>query len=186
MNSITPGKQSSRRIFRLLILSCFFLSGAAGLVYEVVWARQLGLFLGVTSFAHTAVITAYMAGLAAGSIYFGRHSDRVRSPLKTYAWLEVGVGLYAAVTPWMFDLLQAGYANLAGVAGVSGMTSHLTRFSIALAALLVPTFLMGGTLPLLVKGFVNSLPELGNATSRLYGLNTLGAMTGTLMAVYPK
>jgi spermidine synthase len=169
---------------RFSILACFFLSGAAGLVYEVVWARQLGLFLGITSFAHTAVITAYMAGLAAGSLYFGRRADGATSPLKIYAWLEVGVGLYAAVTPWMFEGLQAGYAGLTGTAGVSGMPSHLVRFTIAMAALLVPTFLMGGTLPLLVRGFARSLPELGLAASRLYGLNTLGAMTGTLAAGY--
>jgi len=84
----------------------------------------------------------------------------------------------------MFDLLQAAYADVAGVAGVSGMPGHLTRFGIALAALLIPTFLMGGTLPLLVRGFVRNLPELGKATSRLYGVNTLGAMTGTLAAGY--
>lgn len=156
----------------------------AGLIYEVVWARQLSLFLGITSFAHTAVITAYMAGLAAGSLYFGRRADRVASPLRVYAWLELGICAYAMLTPFLFDALQAGYAGLAGVAGVSGMPAHLARFAIALAALLVPTFLMGGTLPLLVRGFVNSLPELGSATARLYGINTLGAMAGTLLAGY--
>jgi len=170
------------RPFRLLVLGCFFLSGAAGLVYEVVWARQLGLFLGITSFAHTAVITAYMAGLASGSLWFGRRADAHASPLQLYAWLEIGVGAYAALTPWMFDFLQAWYAGIAGVAGVSGMSSHLVRFAIALAALLVPTFLMGGTLPLLVRGFVREMPALGGATARLYGLNTLGATAGTLAA----
>lgn len=167
-----------------LILGCFFLSGAAGLIYEVVWARQLSLFLGITSFAHTAVITAYMAGLAAGSLFFGRWADNKSSPLRVYAWLELGICVYALMTPWMFDLLQAGYAGIAGVSGIAGMPAHLGRFAIALLALLVPTFLMGGTLPLLVRGFVKTLPELGRATSRLYGINTLGAMTGTLMAGY--
>jgi len=66
--------RSGRHVFYLLVLACFFLSGAAGLIYEVVWARQLSLFLGITSFAHTAVITAYMAGLAAGSIFFWAQS----------------------------------------------------------------------------------------------------------------
>lgn len=169
---------------RSLVLLCFFLSGAAGLVYEVVWARQLSLFLGITSFAHTAVITAYMAGLAAGSLYFGRRADKSVSPLRTYARLEIGICVYALMTPFMFDFLQAGYADMAGVAGISGMSGHLSRFAIALMALLLPTFLMGGTLPLLVRGFVNTLPELGKATGRLYGINTLGAMCGTLLAGY--
>lgn len=176
--------QDASRLKRSLVLLCFFLSGAAGLVYEVVWARQLSLFLGITSFAHTAVITAYMAGLAAGSLYFGRHADRSLSPLRTYARLEIAICIYALLTPFLFDFLQAGYADIAGVAGIAGMGGHISRFAIALAALLIPTFLMGGTLPLLVRGFVSTLLELGRAAGRLYGINTLGAMCGTLLAGY--
>ena len=168
----------------LLISACFFLSGLAGLIYEVVWARQLSLFLGITSYAHTAVITAYMAGLAAGSLYFGRRADRHPQPLKIYAWLEIGVGLYAAITPWLFTGLQLAYVSMSDVAQIGEMSGHLTRFSIALLALLIPTFLMGGTLPLLVRGFITELPELGKVTSRLYGINTLGAVLGTLLAGY--
>ncbi|MBE9548603.1 MAG: fused MFS/spermidine synthase [Proteobacteria bacterium] len=167
-----------------MITACFFLSGLAGLIYEVVWARQLSLFLGITSYAHTAVITAYMAGLAAGSLYFGRHADRHPQPLKIYAWLEIGVGVYAAITPWLFSFLQSSYISVTTVSQIGQMSGHLTRFSIALLALLVPTFLMGGTLPLLVRGFVTELPGLGKVTGRFYGINTLGAMLGTLLAGY--
>lgn len=168
--------------FLLLVYTCFFFSGTAGLVYEVVWARQLGLFLGITGFAHTVVITAYMTGLAAGSLFYGRKADQVQQPLKLYAYLEIGVALYAALTPWLFSALQSFYASVAGTTGVVGMPGHMARLMIGLAALLIPTFLMGGTLPLLVRGVLSGLPELGRVTSRLYGLNTLGAMTGTLLA----
>jgi len=170
--------------FTLLISVCFFLSGLAGLIYEVVWARQLGLFLGITSYAHTAVITAYMAGLAAGSLYFGRRADLHAQPLKIYAWLEIGVGLYAALTPWLFTALQHAYISFSDVSQIGAMSGHLTRFTIALLALLLPTFLMGGTLPLLVRGFVSELPGLGRVTGRFYGINTLGATVGTLFAGY--
>ena len=166
----------------LLIIVCFFLSGLAGLVYEVVWARQLSLFLGITSYAHTAVITAYMAGLAAGSFYFGRRADQHSQPLKLYAWLEIGVGVYAALTPWLITFLQSIYTGFVDISTIGEMSGYLTRFIIALLALLIPTFLMGGTLPLLVRGFITKLPELGRMTSRLYGINTLGAMLGTLLA----
>ena len=168
----------------LLISVCFFLSGLAGLIYEVVWARQLSLFLGITSFAHTAVITAYMAGLAAGSLFFGRWADRHTEPLKMYAWLEIGVGVYAALTPWLFTTLQYGYVAVTDVSSIGTMNGHLTRFVIALLALLIPTFLMGGTLPLLVRGFVSELPAMGKVTGRFYGINTLGATVGTLLAGY--
>jgi spermidine synthase len=166
----------------LIIAGCFFLSGLAGLIYEVVWARQLGLFLGITSYAHTAVITAYMSGLAAGSFFFGRHADQRSQPLRTYAWLEIGVGLYAALTPWLFTFLQAVYVASSDVSHIGEMRGHLSRFVIAMLALLIPTFLMGGTLPLLVRGFTRILPDLGKMTSRLYGINTLGAMLGTVLA----
>ncbi len=165
---------------RRLLYVCFFLSGAAGLIYEVVWARQLGLFLGITAYAHTAVITAYMAGLAAGSLVIGRYADRHARPLVLYA----AVGLYAALTPWLFPALQALYAGTAGAAGVAGTGAHASRFGLALAALLVPTFLMGGTLPLLVRGLTRELPELGSITGRLYGINTLGATLGAFAAGY--
>ncbi|MDH3902138.1 MAG: fused MFS/spermidine synthase, partial [Xanthomonadales bacterium] len=168
----------------ILISGCFFLSGLAGLIYEVVWARQLSLFLGITSYAHTAVITAYMAGLAAGSLYFGRRADRQAQPLKIYAWLEIGVGVYAAITPWLFAFLQTAYVNVTEVSQIGQMSGYLVRFVVALLALLVPTFLMGGTLPLLVRGVVTKLPGLGKVTGRLYGINTLGAMLGTLLAGY--
>jgi spermidine synthase len=181
-------QESSRRInprhgpVSLVIVGCFFLSGLAGLIYEVVWARQLALFLGITSHAHTAVITAYMAGLAAGSFYFGRRADRHTRPLIVYAWLEIGVGLYAATTPWLFTYLQTAYVALVDAGNIGSTSGHVGRFAIALTALLLPTFLMGGTLPLLVRGFTDRLPELGKMTSRLYGINTLGAMLGTILA----
>jgi spermidine synthase len=166
----------------LLIGICFFFSGLAGLIYEVVWARQLSLFLGITSYAHTAVITAYMAGLAAGSFYFGRRADHHAMPLRLYAWLEIGVGIYAAITPWLFTFLQSTYVGFADVSSLGEMSGHLSRFAIALLALLIPTFLMGGTLPLLVRGFTTELPELGRMTCSFYGINTLGAMLGTVLA----
>lgn len=165
-----------------LIYLCFFLSGAAGLIYEVVWARQLSLFLGITFYAHTAVIAAYMLGLAAGSWWIGKRADLLAKPLRFYAWVEIGIGLFAVVTPWLFDFLQTMYARWAGIVGVVGTSAHLTRFAIALALLLLPTFLMGGTLPLLVRGVVARLPQLGAATGRLYGINTLGATAGVAAA----
>lgn len=172
------------RRLKQIIYICFLISGAAGLIYEVVWARQLSLFLGITTYANTAVITAYMAGLAAGSLVIGRLADRHLDSLRLYAWLEVGVGLYAVTTPWLFTLMQTAYAGAAGSLGVTGTVSHLLRFTLALLLLLVPTFLMGGTLPLLVRGLTSSFPDLARVTGRLYGINTLGAALGTWAAGY--
>lgn len=165
-------------------LVCFLLSGAAGLIYEVVWSRQLALFVGITTYAHAAVITAYMLGLATGSLVIGRWCDRCRSPLRLYAWLEVATGLYAAATPWLCGWLQLVYVDAAKVAGITGPVSNLVRFFLVLLLLLPPTFCMGGTLPAMVKAMTRAGPQLAAHTARLYGINTLGAVLGALMAGY--
>ena len=164
------------------LYALILLSGAAGLVYEVVWARQLTLFIGNTAVASAAVLTAFMTGLALGSIYLGRWADRIKSPLRLYALIEILIGVYGATTPWLFDLLQVSYAQVAGAVGVTGAYSHIPRFVVAVIAMLIPTFLMGGTLPLLVKHFTRSLDKTQSVTSRVYGINTLGATLGAFAA----
>ncbi len=171
-------QRSSRWTLYFLIL----LSGAAGLIYEVVWARQLTLFIGNTAIANAAVLTAFMMGLASGSIVLGRKADLIAKPLHLYALLEILIGCYGATTPWLFDILQVGYADFAGVVGVTGAYSHLPRFLIAIVAMLIPTFLMGGTLPLLVKHFTQQQTQTQSVTSRIYGINTLGATIGAFCA----
>jgi len=160
------------------------MSGAAGLIYEIVWSRQLTLFVGITTYAHTAVITAYMLGLALGSLVIGHISDKYSSPLRLFAWLEVAIALYAAATPWLVSWFQIVYAQAAGVVGVTGLSSHLVRFVIVLLLLLPATFLMGGTLPVMIKGMTGKLPELAESSGRWYGINTLGAVIGTVLAGY--
>lgn len=167
-----------------LYAACFFLSGAAGLIYEVVWSRQLTLFVGVTSYAHTAVITAYMLGLGSGSVLIGRLGDRHRNPLRLFAALELLTGIYAAATPWLFSWLQDLYIAWAGSAGVVGLSSHLVRFVLALLVLLPPTFLMGGTLPVIVRGLTQRHADVASSAGRLYGINTFGAVLGTAVAGY--
>ena len=171
-------KPATPWVLYVLIMS----SGAAGLIYEVVWARQLTLFIGNTAIANAAVLTAFMLGLALGSLVLGRKADRVSNPLGLYVLLEILIGIYGATTPWLFDLLQVAYANIAGVVGVSASYSHIPRFLIAIIAMLIPTFLMGGTLPLLVKYFTSQLDEAQSVTSRIYGINTLGATCGAFCA----
>ena len=167
-----------------VVYICVLLSGTAALIYEVVWSRQLALFLGITTYAHTAVITAYMIGLALGSIVFGRVADKHRNPLRIYAWLEVGIGLYALLTPWLFTWVQSFYGNASQTTSVTGTPAHFVRFALALACLLIPTFMMGGTLPPLVRGLTRKLPDVAASTGRLYGINTLGATLGALAAGY--
>lgn len=83
----------------LLLGACFFLSGATGLVYQVVWLRMLGLVFGHTVYATTTVLVAFMAGLGLGSYLLARHVHRLRDLIAAYGWLEIGIGIYCAILP---------------------------------------------------------------------------------------
>ena len=161
---------------------CFFLSGAAGLVYQVAWGKALGLVFGNTVYAIATVLAVFMGGLATGSALLGRWSERHANPVKLYGWIELGVA-------------ASGVLSLAGLAGVravyvasyplvGGWLPALVglRFAGAALVLFVPTFLMGATLPILVRGLTRSSTELGARISRLYWVNTAGAVAGTLAA----
>src|SRR5436190_7171649 len=92
-----------------VILICFFASGMSGLVYQVIWVRELVLVFGATTFAVSTVLTAFMGGLALGSFYFGRRSEKIKQPLRLYALLEIGIGLYGLAVPFIFALLPKIY-----------------------------------------------------------------------------
>lgn len=160
----------------------FFLSGATGLVYEVIWVRLTGLVFGNTSHAIAVVLGAFMAGLALGSWKLGRYADRVPSALKLYGMLEIGIGIAAALVPFVFQSLHSVYWALTPyIQGIPG-GSMVLRFLTSFAILLVPTFLMGGTLPVLAKFFTQTAKEVQQKVGLLYALNTFGAAFGTLVA----
>src|SRR6266513_2698530 len=106
----TPAARMNRTPDRLwAILLCFFASGISGLVYQVIWVRELVLVFGATTFAVSTVLTALMGGLALGSYYFGRKSGTVRRPLRLYGLLEIGIGAYGLAVPLIFATLPAVY-----------------------------------------------------------------------------
>src|SRR5437867_6764456 len=160
----------------------FFLSGATGLVYEVIWVRLTGLVFGNTSHAISTVLGAFMAGLALGSWKLGQKADRVANPLRMYGLLEIGIGLSAALVPLIFRALDTVYwAAEPSVASIPG-GALFVRFATSFAVLLTPTFLMGGTLPVLTRFFTGDVEEVENKVGVLYALNTFGAAAGTMAA----
>lgn len=161
---------------------CLLISGMAGLIYEVVWARYLALFLGHTSYAVVAVLAAFMGGLALGNLLFGALADRTARPLAWYAWLEVAIGVYALLFPVYEAVCHAGFVALArqmqpGSGGLLAM-----KFVFSAAAILIPTVLMGGTLPLLSRLLTRSLGDLREKVAALYFINSAGAVVGTWLA----
>jgi spermidine synthase len=164
-----------------LVLAGFFLSGSAALVYQVIWARQLENVLGVTPHAIAMVLAAFMGGLALGSFLFGRLVDRGYNGLLLYSLLELGIGIYAVLTPWMFKALPAAHLYFSSASGPSSGADPTMLF-LSVMILIVPTTLMGGTLPAMAKFVLGRYEELGGKVGRLYFANTLGAATGAVLA----
>jgi spermidine synthase len=165
-----------------VLFPLFFASGACGLVYQVVWMRALALTLSVTVYAVTTVLCAFMAGLALGAFLAGRIADRLDRPLLAFGLVEIGVGLTGIVTPRILLELGPAYGWLAEGLGGSGPLLVLARFGFAAAVLLVPTTLMGMTLPLLSRAAISRDGEVGRGAGGLYGVNTLGAVAGCIAA----
>ena len=162
----------------VIILASFFLSGACALLYEVAWMRMLGLVFGVSTFAVSTVLTSYMAGLALGSYYFGRKADSVKNPIKLYAMLEAGMGIIAFAVPFIFSSLDGIYGFIYRKFSFTGFSLNAVRFILSFLVLIIPTTLMGGTLPVLSKIFAKGRKDMGASTGLLYAVNTLGAVFG--------
>src|SRR5215468_11387282 len=138
-------------LWRRLLLGLFFLSGISGLLYEVAWTRMLHLLFGDTVLAVSTVLASFMAGLAIGSFWIGRHVDRRPRVLPLYAWLEAGIGLAAIVLPVALDSATPLYVWLhRHLAGWPGLFAAV-RFALAFSLLCVPTAFMGATLPVLSR-----------------------------------
>jgi len=161
----------------------FFLSGATGLVYELLWVRVLYQTFGSTIHSVTTVVVAYMGGLGLGAWFFGRRVDRHTRPAALYGWLEVAIGVFGVCSPLVLGLAHRLYLSIAGAANLGTGTSVALRFGLAALVLLIPTTLMGGTLPVLTRAFMGEdRARLRPSLGRLYGLNTLGAVAGTALA----
>jgi len=176
--SVILGKATEATSFRPL-LGLLFVSGASGLIYEIIWVRAVGLHFGTTTPAISTVLAAFMAGLATGNFIFGPRADRHLHPMRLYRNLEMGIGASGLVVSLL--LLKGGTA-LAMFARAIAHTGPLhtpLRFLLFFALLLVPTTLMGGTLPVLSRALMRAGAR-GAVVGSLYAVNTAGAMVGAL------
>jgi spermidine synthase len=159
----------------------FFLSGASALIYELIWQRLLNLVFGVSTLAVSAVLAAFMGGLALGGLLFGRRADRTAHPLRLYAWLEGGIAASALLVPPAFALLTSVYTSLYSWLQPGLWVGACIRFVLALAVLLVPATLIGGTLPVMGQLAARGGTRLTAGFSLFYGINTLGAVLGAAL-----
>ena len=172
--------------FPALLLAASFVTGAASFIYEVSWIRMLSLVLGSTFHAFELMLSAFIAGLALGSLAIRRHIDRIANPLAAAAWIQLGMGVFAVLTlpvyaqsfEWMGTLVNTLPKDSGGYA-LFNLASH----GIAFAVMLPATFLAGMTLPL----FTHVLLRSGHgekSIGRIYAANTLGAVVGVLFSIH--
>ncbi|RIK94615.1 MAG: hypothetical protein DCC71_23440, partial [Proteobacteria bacterium] len=169
----------------LALLACFFASGFAALLYQTAWTREFGAVFGTSELAVATVLAAYMGGLACGAALAGRFASRARRPVLAYGVLELGIALAALAVPLAIRGATALQVALLGgrelPADAGGVASASFYLACAFVILLVPTTLMGATLPLLARHAVRSDREVGPRIGTLYAVNTAGAIGGTLV-----
>jgi spermidine synthase len=139
---------------------------------------------GITIYAVTIVVAAFMAGLALGSYLFGKYIDKKKNPLNTYILLELGIGLYAILFPFIIKKAYLLYVFLSKHLEFSFFMHNSGMLLLGFIILLVPTTLMGATLPVLARFMVKRVGQVGGYVGMLYALNTYGGVAGVLASVY--
>lgn len=161
---------------RLSLLGLAFLcSGAAGLIYQVAWQRLLFANFGVDLISVCIIVSTFMLGLGLGALAGGWLGDRFpAATLKFFVLCEVAIGLFGLVSPFLIRALGIWLSDASFA--VSGLANFLL--------MLIPTFFMGATLPVLIAHLVRVWHNVGAATGHLYALNTLGAMLGCSLTAF--
>ncbi len=181
---LAPRAETLPRMKNPWIYVCFFLSGLAGLVSEVVWSRLFVYTMGSSHLSIAVVVSVFMGGLALGSWFGGPLADRAVSPLRLYGWLVTGAGLFAgAVVPllWLAEpILREAYRLHDGEPNHPIFTA--IKAAVCAATILAPTTLMGATLPALARHLTHNMTEIGARLGTLYAVNTFGAVAGAAAA----
>ena len=161
-----------------LLVALYGFSGLTSVAYEVLWARMLSLQFGVSVFAVVLTVSAFMAGLGAGSLFVARRASQIKKPLLMLSALEGGISLYALLLPLILQMTSAWIEHAS--AQLSLFQWYGLIAGAALCLLLLPAFAMGAGFPLILTALGNRQTDLG----KVYGLNTLGAACGALLPLW--
>ena len=171
-----------------LLLLCFFLSGLAALIYETAWTREFAFVFGTSDLAVATVLAAYMGGLALGAAVAGRVGERIARPVLAYGLLELGIAVAALAVPlgvaasrWFY---VAVFGGLDALPDAGGLPTALFYLVCSFVILIVPTAMMGATLPLLARHAVREEAQIGRRIGVLYAVNTAGAVSGVLIGAF--
>jgi spermidine synthase len=152
------------------------------LIYEIVWIRPLSLIFGTTIFAVSIIVAAFLSGLALGSWLAGRYVDKLENPLKYYGFLEIGIGLFGLLLISLFAVLPGFYLDIYHLTAPNIEFFFVLQFVLAFSLILIPTTMMGATLPIVLKSYSKDFQKMGRDVGRLYSVNNIGAVLGTIAA----
>jgi predicted membrane-bound spermidine synthase len=173
---------------RALLVAAFIISGAAGLIYESVWSRYIGLFVGHSAYAQVIVLAVFLGGMAGGAAVAARYADRIKHPLIWYAGVELGVAAGGVLFHSAFGLITSvAYDSV--FPATSGVALVVAKWGVAALLILPQSLLLGATFPLMSSGFIriesaraDVATPAGRTLSLLYFANSLGAAGGVLVA----
>ncbi len=173
---------------RYLLFVAFVLSGAAGLVYESIWSRYIGLFVGHSAYAQVIVLAVFLGGMALGAAFIGRRSDRIKQPLVWYAIVELCIALGGFVFHYVFGFVT-NFAYDSVFPSVGGVALTIAKWGVAAILILPQSILLGATFPLMSTGIIRmdrarggDSNSSGRTISILYFANSIGAAFGVLAA----
>jgi len=179
-----PANTAVQRAALAPVAVLLFLSGTSALIFQVSWFREFRLVFGASTAASSAVLAVFMGGLCAGNAVLGKRADRVRRPLAFYALLELSIALAAAASPFLIDALHGLYIRLGGQLALGAAAATIVRLAISAMVLGLPTFLLGGTLPVAVRAVTLGEDRQRRGAALLYGVNTFGAVLGALGSTF--
>lgn len=169
---------------RIRIAGLLFFSGFCALVYQTVWLRELRLIMGASTPATATVLAIFMAGLGIGGLILSKRADRSKNPLAFYANLEAGIAIISGITPFILQVGRGIYLGLGGTLVFGAFWGTIIRILISAVVLIIPTFLMGGTLPAAAKAARSSSDSSNRNLALIYGTNTLGAVAGAVLSTF--
>ncbi len=165
-----------------LLLILFGISGMTALIYEIIWIRPLSLVFGTTTYAVSIIVASFILGLAIGSWFAGKFTDRLENPLKYFALIQIAVGFFGILLLPVFELLPGLYLNLYHLTYPNQSIFFITQILMSIGMITIPATLMGTTLPLMMKIYSKEITTVGKDVGKLDASNSVGAFFGTLAA----
>jgi len=165
-----------------LLLIIFGLTGMTALIYEIIWIRPLSLVFGTTIYAVSTIIASFILGLAIGSWVAGKYTDRLKNPLRYFAFTQLGVGFYGVLLLPIFGALPEIYLGLHHATFPNQPLFMFLQILMSIAMISIPATLMGTTLPLMMRTYSEEFTTVGKDVGKLDASNSFGAVVGTLAA----